>query len=135
VNEILFDPLAGPISVNVKMMGVVFITYHLTYWSDKKPQRKILMEMRGNNDQDHDDSCTLSNMDDPQEPPSNYKNRSITIEGFIRSTTKEKTPYQLFVEFVQNGKIIDSKTLFTEGELSKADGAQIFYEAGKLICP
>ena len=133
MNEITFDPAKGPISVNVVMTGVAFISYQLTYWSDKKPQRKILMEMRGNNEQDHDDSCSLTNMDDPHESTENYANRSVTLQGFIRATGKDKTPYKIIVEFLQEGNVLNNDVLATEGELNKADGAKMYYEAGKFI--
>lgn len=102
MKTIKFDPSGGKLIANVKMTGVVFISYTFLYWSANKDDRKLLINKPGNNKQPHDNNFILVDPENPDEPISVNHNRIIELNTTVAATQENDTPYEIVLEVFQD---------------------------------
>jgi hypothetical protein len=101
MKEIIFNPANQPVEVQINMGGIVFVKYHLLYFSAVKVEKRVLIEESGNNIQPHTDSFELIDPLNVGEPVSNTNDRIILFEVSIFGLQPTESPFEISLEFFQ----------------------------------
>jgi hypothetical protein len=140
MEQIQFDPTAGPLRVNIEMGGVAFISYQLGYWSSHQEDLKLLVNAIGNNQQPHDDSFPLVNPQNPFEPLINHRGRIVEVVFRISGATSTASPYQAEAQVFQKTgptssqeKRIGTVPLKPAGSIGINDGPHVRTIVIKLV--
>ncbi len=91
MEKVEFNNDGGKLHAEMKMDGLVIISYTLQLWSSDVSDEKIVQSESGNNKQAHDDKFWLRNKDKEDEPVSANNGRFLESICTVHAANNEHT--------------------------------------------